>query len=135
MPPLGAVADIGVCPVCCEAYGLRVDGTLRTHGWAQARDGNCPGSRRVPVRGNVVVAGVPQSGDWDQAACRGHDPEWWFSTDFPTMRGAKAICRACRVRAMCLEWALDIGAEHGVFGGLDPAQRKSLARRRARAAS
>lgn len=130
----GTVAQIGICTVCAEAYGLRTDGSMRTHGWQQARHGNCPGSRRMPATSDVPLpVGIPQCGTWTgQADCRAYDPELWFSTDPYNMREAKRICRGCQVRALCLEWALDIGAKDGVFGGMDPAQRESLRRRRAR---
>jgi hypothetical protein len=36
---------------------------------------------------------------------------------------AKAVCRSCPVRAECLQWALDIGLEHGVAGGLTERER------------
>lgn len=41
-----------------------------------------------------------------------------------TSATASMICRACPVRAVCLEWALASQAAHGVFGGLGPAQRQ-----------
>lgn len=63
--------------------------------------------------------------DWtDLAACRGHDPELWF----PLGDGAraKAICAGCPVREDCLTFALRLGLDHGIFGGLDADERRVL---------
>jgi WhiB family redox-sensing transcriptional regulator len=39
---------------------------------------------------------------------------------------AKAICRTCPVREPCLEYALRIREAHGIWGGLNEIERKSL---------
>jgi hypothetical protein len=73
------------------------------------------------------------------ARCAGSvpDPDDWFpvSPNPQTARreadAAIAICMACPVRAQCLELSLrhwDIG-QHGVWGGLVPAERAELRRR------
>lgn len=41
-------------------------------------------------------------------------------------RAAKAICRPCSVRQECLEYALRIREPHGIWGGLNEAERKQL---------
>ena len=80
---------------------------------------------------------------WDhvlsEARCTGSvpDPEAWFPVS-PTPEVARreaataiATCMACPVRAQCLELSLrhwDIG-QHGVWGGLIPADRAELRRR------
>lgn len=43
---------------------------------------------------------------------------------------AKSICLQCPVRVQCLEWALDTGDPHGVWGGLTPDERRALLRQR-----
>lgn len=48
----------------------------------------------------------------------------WFSVDSGTI--AKAICRECPVQEACLIYALDAGEAFGIWGGLDPDQRRSL---------
>lgn len=40
-----------------------------------------------------------------QAACRGHDPELWFSTRPSKTKTALAVCRTCPVIGECREWA------------------------------
>ncbi|GAA4906758.1 MULTISPECIES: WhiB family transcriptional regulator [Nocardiopsidaceae] len=75
-----------------------------------------------------------ESEDWvAQGACRQYDPELFFpvSTTGPGQNDAdlaKAICRTCRVRAECLNWALSVGEPHGVWGGTTPEDRRYMRR-------
>ncbi|PLS76275.1 MAG: WhiB family transcriptional regulator [Actinobacteria bacterium] len=39
---------------------------------------------------------------------------------------AKAMCAACPVRQPCLDYALRIREPHGIWGGLNEAERKDL---------
>lgn len=39
---------------------------------------------------------------------------------------AKDICASCAVRQPCLEYALRIREPHGIWGGLNEAERKQL---------
>jgi len=39
---------------------------------------------------------------------------------------AKAICASCPVRRACLEYALQIHEPHGIWGGLNELERKTL---------
>jgi WhiB family redox-sensing transcriptional regulator len=62
------------------------------------------------------------------AACREH-PE----VNFHPERGertepAKAICRKCLVREVCLEHALEHREHQGIWGGLSPKERRAIAR-------
>jgi WhiB family redox-sensing transcriptional regulator len=47
---------------------------------------------------------------------------------------AKAVCARCEVMDTCLSWALDNGADDGVWGGLSEDERRALKRRNARSA-
>jgi WhiB family redox-sensing transcriptional regulator len=40
---------------------------------------------------------------------------------------AKAICGECAVRDDCLGYALSIREQHGIWGGLSEAERRSMA--------
>ncbi len=40
---------------------------------------------------------------------------------------AKEICRTCPVRTPCLEYAIGIKEPHGIWGGLNEAERKAVA--------
>jgi WhiB family redox-sensing transcriptional regulator len=78
---------------------------------------------------------MPTYEDWrHRAACRGEDPELFFPVSElgPGARqtdDAKAVCARCPVRAQCLEYALDNGLDHGIFGGTTEAERRMLRRR------
>ena len=39
---------------------------------------------------------------------------------------AKEICRTCPVKAPCLDYAVGIREPHGIWGGLNEAERKLL---------
>jgi WhiB family redox-sensing transcriptional regulator len=67
-------------------------------------------------------------------SCRGEDPELFFPT--PTKGGkgsvlakrerlakAKAICGRCPVRQECLEHALELPEEYGIWAGLTEEER------------
>lgn len=74
------------------------------------------------------------SWDWlDNAACSGHDTNLWFgkpntSGFFRDAKQAKAICATCPVQARCLEFALVNMLDHGIWGGKNPRERRSLRR-------
>jgi len=78
--------------------------------------------------------------DWrDRAACLEHDPELFFpigSNDraYEQMAVAKQVCVGCVVRGQCLVWALEIGQDSGVCGGMTEDERRSLRRRQVRPA-
>lgn len=73
--------------------------------------------------------------NWQEnAACRDEDPELFFpvSEMGPGARQveqAKAVCARCPVRAACLQYALDAGLDHGIFGGTTDGERRKLLRR------
>jgi WhiB family transcriptional regulator, redox-sensing transcriptional regulator len=77
--------------------------------------------------------------DWrHKAACLEEDPELFFpiGNTGPALlqiEEAKQVCRRCVVRDACLQWALEAGQDHGVWGGLSEDERRALKRRAARA--
>jgi hypothetical protein len=102
-------------------------------------------SGAVPSQGRVVALPGPDAEPvmWDrllsQARCADSelDPDEWFpiSTDTAIARQeavrAIAVCRACPVRGLCVTMSLlhwDIG-QHGIWGGMVPADRAELRRR------
>jgi WhiB family redox-sensing transcriptional regulator len=76
-------------------------------------------------------------GSWvSRARCAtaGIDPEIFFPPRGPRKDStAKAICATCPVRRECRQYALKASEEHGVWGGLNAAEREDLKRRRSRA--
>jgi hypothetical protein len=96
------------------------------------------------MRADIELCGPPADRPlWAEvisnARCAGSvlDPDAWFPVS-PKPEIARreadaaiAICMACPVRPQCLELSLrhwDIG-QHGVWGGLVPAERRRLRRR------
>ncbi|MCX4598338.1 WhiB family transcriptional regulator [Streptomyces sp. NBC_01549] len=76
--------------------------------------------------------------DWrHNSVCREEDPELFFPIGdtgpaLLQIDEAKAVCRRCPVMEHCLQWALESGQVHGVWGGLSEAERRSMKRRAAR---
>ncbi|MFI9080839.1 WhiB family transcriptional regulator [Streptomyces sioyaensis] len=71
-----------------------------------------------------------------RAACRTQDPELFFPISASGASGlqakeAKAVCCHCPVIEQCLQWALEFKQEHGIWGGLSEAERRTLHRRKA----
>lgn len=60
------------------------------------------------------------------AACRGLDPEVFFTERGERTDAPKAICAGCPVRVECLEYALDNREPIGVWGGLSAVQRERI---------
>jgi len=66
----------------------------------------------------------------DQALCAQTDPEAFFPEKGGSSREAKRVCRACPVRAECLEYALAFDERFGIWGGLSERERRRLKRQR-----
>jgi WhiB family redox-sensing transcriptional regulator len=69
--------------------------------------------------------------DWlNRAKCKDMDPAIFFPSDSIGVRVAQTICAECPVKAECLEYALDDGVDHGVWGGTSERERRRIRRRR-----
>lgn len=83
---------------------------------------------------------LPDHGDWrTHALCRSQDPELFFplGKTGPALlqtEAARAVCYRCPALEHCAQWALNTRVEHGVWGGYDEHQRRSILRRQARRA-
>ena len=84
------------------------------------------------VRRRTPIGGDPAP-DWRvAAACLHHD----LNTFFPIsnvgvaaqqqIAEAKGICAGCPVQQDCLDWALQVGPEFGIFGGHTEDERRAL---------
>lgn len=62
----------------------------------------------------------------DDALCRQVDSEAFFPEKGASTRPAKRVCRKCRVRVECLDYALETGQRFGVWGGLSERERRAL---------
>ncbi|WP_026460050.1 WhiB family transcriptional regulator [Schaalia suimastitidis] len=66
---------------------------------------------------------------WQQdALCAQTDPEAFFPEKGGSTREAKAVCKACSVRAECLEYALANDERFGIWGGLSERERRKMRR-------
>lgn len=80
----------------------------------------------------MTPGGPRERYDWLEAAgCRGVELDVFFPVGQGRAAGwdesrAKAICHACPVVDACREWALRVAPEFGIFGGLDPDERRGL---------
>lgn len=55
----------------------------------------------------------------ERAACTSTDPEAFFQDGHGAYpREAFAVCSSCPVQAACAQYARDIGATHGIWGGV-----------------
>jgi WhiB family redox-sensing transcriptional regulator len=70
----------------------------------------------------------------NKAACRGRESYVFYPPSVPERRDereerehrAKEICVTCNVRGACLDHALRIREQHGIWGGLNEAERRLL---------
>ncbi len=96
--------------------------------------------KRNPLNVLDPTASLKDRPNWrHRAACLEENPELFFpiGDTEPALRQlhrAKQVCAGCPVREACLQWAVDIRQDHGVWGGLSAAERVNLIRRRARSA-
>lgn len=82
----------------------------------------------------------------DLAACKGMPVEVFFPLEHvgrpargkpkaPELKEeAKRVCEPCQVREQCRDWAIEFRAV-GIFGAMDPGQRRAYARKRTRSAA
>lgn len=62
------------------------------------------------------------------AICAGTDVEAFFPEKSGSSREAKIVCAACPVSSLCLNWAMETGERHGIYGGYTPKERKKYKR-------
>ena len=81
-----------------------------------------------------MVATRSDEGWHVKALCRGPQAEAFFPPQHVERKeerqdreaAAKSICASCPVRQPCLEYAISIREPHGIWGGLNEAERKQL---------
>jgi len=86
-----------------------------------------------PQREVILPQNPPRPGWMDDGSC--HKPAF-RDVDFFPEKGdedyakkrnrAKAACSVCAVRATCLQYALDQGLRHGIWGGKTPSERRKI---------
>ena len=65
----------------------------------------------------------------DSGSCTNADPDLFFPQPGTDTSYARSICRGCPVRIQCLDYALQSGQKHGIWGGMTESQRRRLRRR------
>ncbi len=74
--------------------------------------------------------------EWqDGANCTGANANLFFPERGASTRAAKSICRECRVREDCLEFAISTGEKFGIWGGMSERERRRVRKERQIAAS
>lgn len=58
--------------------------------------------------------------------CNNHPPSVFFPSDGVGVEAAKKICATCPVKDPCLEHALEMRIDHGVWGGASERQRRRI---------
>lgn len=93
------------------------------------------GKKVLAVKGNRVCPMRRDDPDrrWQQKAkCLGVNPDLFFPERGASTREAKTVCRDCKVRDDCLEYALLNNEKFGIWGGLSERERRRIRRERAR---
>ena len=70
----------------------------------------------------------------EQGECKGLDPNVFFPSgskdDVKLAEGsAQKVCRRCPVQRECLQYAIDFGENHGVWGGHGERSRRRVAKK------
>lgn len=67
-----------------------------------------------------------------KARCRGMDPGFFYPDHGrgDQIAEAKAVCHECPVRSECLEQALELDEQYGIWGGMSVKERKEEKARR-----
>ena len=74
---------------------------------------------------------LPSVGAWSaHGSCASFDPELFFPEPGADTSAARAICRTCPVRRMCLDHAIETRQKFGIWGGMTENQRRRLRRDR-----
>jgi WhiB family redox-sensing transcriptional regulator len=85
----------------------------------------------IPLAHGMVGVGTSDAEDFgwqERALCAQTDPEAFFPEKGGSTREAKKVCRACEVRAECLEYALGHDERFGIWGGMSERERRRLKR-------
>ncbi|MBT2266098.1 WhiB family transcriptional regulator [Rhodococcus erythropolis] len=86
-------------------------------------------SRHLAHGDPLTAQSPPRHASWQlNAGCRDSDPNLFFEAfdceGQAWEQAAKAICSSCTVRRACLDYALDASETSGIWGGLNPLERR-----------
>ncbi len=74
----------------------------------------------------ILIAGDEDAAWMNDSLCAQTDPEAFFPDKGGSPRAAKAVCAACPVRQVCLDYALEVREPSGIWGGLTARERRKL---------
>ncbi len=77
-----------------------------------------------------TAEGLGRPAWWDYANCLGAGGDRFFPERGASTREAKEVCRGCVVRDDCLNFAIDNGEKHGIWGGMSERERRRVRRQR-----
>jgi hypothetical protein len=60
------------------------------------------------------------------AACASADPDSWYPEQNNASSAVLRTCASCIVKTECLDQAIEDGERHGIWGGLNRAQRNAI---------
>jgi WhiB family redox-sensing transcriptional regulator len=63
-------------------------------------------------------------------SCRRYAPEVFFPHDGVGVSAAQLICATCPVTDSCLDYAIALHIDHGIWGGCSERERRRIARQR-----
>lgn len=96
--------------------------------------------KKYIVKPTINIRAIEADWDWQsKSACKDQDTSLFFYEDNERgeikdkrIAAAKQICDGCSVKTQCLEFALQIKEDYGIWGGLTPEERYTIRRRRQR---
>jgi WhiB family redox-sensing transcriptional regulator len=93
----------------------------------------------VGLASGTATIARPDTADLEEwmlrARCRGFESGVFFPSDGVGVEVAREICADCPVQVRCLEYALLLRIDHGVWGGASERERRRILRRRHLAAT
>lgn len=130
------------CRECGEQFTKPADLDITLRGWLKREfcSGDCK-QRAVDARKTVTDGVLSADVEWTLAACEGSVTSWaddvFFEPDgakpgrpaADRTAAARAYCQDCPITAGCLQYAIDRRIDVGVWGGLDPTERRRLVER------
>ncbi|MCW2528796.1 MAG: transcription factor WhiB [Pseudonocardiales bacterium] len=88
----------------------------------------------VMIGTHDIPAAIDADRHWrERSACRDMNNDAFYvaehergSSKQMRITAAKSVCETCPVQRPCLQWALDVAENHGVWGGMTPEERKLI---------
>jgi WhiB family transcriptional regulator, redox-sensing transcriptional regulator len=93
-------------------------------------DGDTAAHRGAPAWPGIILPGGAVMPAWYAGApCARADcacKDAFFPSDAQDAQRAREFCASCPFRTRCLAFAIEHDEQHGIWGGLDPRERRAL---------